>query len=574
MRSLDQFALPDALRAEVDAIDPLAVIQYGHMTEAAAADIRLTHGSAELYPTVLAETVNDLQASTTAYCDTIESALAAPEYGYHPTEGGPYPHYVSNKDFRQWLDVVHRHAPDAVNEALGAVVQCIVDFYDHDAFRIATQGHRTKMARSLRDSAISILGNTVDNLADYGGDPEPDRLLMDADLFADYSEPEQRLRLYQHIISLTGAGDERNPTLEYLEMKRLATWYLSHLDPRYITRPPIDYRGLAQHSPGLLGALAERHTAKNKNRANLIGVLGTEACLSIPQGERAPAQAAELSTLENCITDPNQYAEQLEARLQQEGGQITVKELANLKEYVLKSFAEKDPRLRATAKTCAITVRRLARHGHIHAAKWVAGAFGTLDPKDPAFLYNLLAIYEESGDAYALQEAKICQSTPGPSALALSEGQTQEFLTRLYVAVRKQGTGWQAADVAARLERFYQHRVMSLRYRVRRQMMQAHLNLDEMSAAETHALHIHTDTNLPPKTRHEAVQYLSVAYAAIGNTVKAMSLLQNYLPTDSTRLTTLMDWQRRIATTDYPTLPRESASGWGIDLDPTRPHAL
>lgn len=573
MWSPDQFAVPDALRTEVDAIDPLAVIQYGHMTEAAAADIRLTLGSTELYPAALAETIQDLRASTTTYCSDIESALSVNEYEHHSVEG-PDPLYVSNKDLRQWLQVVHRHAPNAANEALGTVVQCIVDFYDHDAFQIATKASRTKLARSLRESAVRILADTVDNLVDYGSHPTPDRLLMNTDLFADYGEPEQRLRLHQHIISLTGREDDHGLTFEYPEMKRLVTHYLSHIDMRYPMRPPVDYHSLIRHSPGLLGTLAERHTAKNKARASFIGAAGAKAYLSIPQRERTPAQAAELRVLETCITNPNLYAEQLEARLRQDGGQLTTEELANLGQYALGSLAEEDPRARTSTSTLAFAIRRLARQGHLHTAKWIARAFRTLEPHDPAFLYNLLAIYEETGDVGSLKEAKHRRFAPNQGGFALSEGEAQEFLTRLYMAARRQGADWQAEDAAARLEHRYQHRVKPLRYRARRQMMQAHLILGEMPAAQQQALRIHEDTHLSDEARFEAMQYLSIAYAALGNTAEALHLLQSYLPTNSTRLTTLLDWRRRIATKDYPTLPRKDVSGWDIHLDPTHPHPL
>lgn len=600
--SPEMFAMPAVLRTELDAVDQLSIVQSGSISEHEAARVRLAHGSPELHATVLQEALTDLHAATEVYCGDIESVLSTPEYeDVKLSNNVPRPrgelrqHEHSAQDFTGWLAVLKDYAPESVDEALAEVVDCVIDSYDREAFKRMTGLTRTRYryaAYDLLRDAEDITKSVVDSIVRYCSSPDAARLFMDTALFADYGSKRLQLQLMQQIVSVTDAG-EHNRTFEYVDMKRLASWYMGQLKSTY-NPPPVDYALLNRISPGTIAAIAERNAARGNERALLLGSLSCEALLDVAFGEHTKAQANEIALLEQYIATPGAAAKLLERRMR-EGILPTEKELADLNQHAFQldrlpqSIAKRVARLAMTLlppkdmqriyrrnaefeftpSDGDIAVRRLARAGDMRTAYLFA--YTTHSPDIATTPYRLLSMYEESGDPDPLEEANAGVARFASEDATVGHSVYREYLVRLFLAARKQRVGALAAGAMVKIQSYYQHPSPEARYQTSRQMMQLHLDLDEPVAAETHALRLLKDPGLSWGQRIEPLQTLTVAHRNSGKYNEVTRLLQRHLPIKaSIGPNNYVKWVQHLADGTYPTLPGDPT--WNLHLDPSLPY--
>lgn len=562
-----QEELPADIVAFIDSLDPAGI---EGMSPSGVAKLRLRHGSTlmEDGPLELVDAQLAVAAEAFAY-DMENLTVISPDTGL-PTavlndtaKWNTYssPIVASSGQLSTWLECARDNLPETVDEVLEGIVDAAGEF-DPDQFELALGlakedfGHKGDNAASLlRGDARHLAAAIISKLRYYSMDIELLRRGASLPLVKRYSREEELSGLQLRILQLERQRDPGYRTTEYDEFAtRVGTRFISD---RLNIYGSTELSWLIQQDPSLAADLI----AQNPAHAAKVRKLAGSVLLGLDEADRSPAHTTALAELEQqVVQDLAEYTDFLHA-LFKRSGELSDQQLTTLADLVLASpgtepsgwacsilcalapqeqlvriLNERPRLLQYGSEIGAMSVRRLARAGLIDQAKAIAEQPLCIDSANARFnpIYNFLAIYEESGDEAAWDEAERRGAAIGSERFYTYPTYWYKAVVRQFEAARKQGNMERAEAAAATLETFYSHdyhdvREYSLSSTVRLFLDSGELDKAELMAARLYQHYANDALDRYRYHRFDALFSVMDAYTKAGQPEAATEIVRRYV---------------------------------------------
>jgi hypothetical protein len=585
--------LPADIVAFVDGLDADGV---DRLPPSRTTWLRLCHGSSELEDGLLEFLDTQLTAATQTFIHSLEDLAAiSPDTGL-PTPAlntglalhyrwGSYesPFGTNSGELSGWLETARDHLPGAQDEALAAVIDAAAEF-DPEQFDLALglageeiklwsggkfarlsgeslKTYADRVAGLVRGDAIHMAEAVIGKVQWYATDVDLLRRTAALPLVRTYGKAEDLLRLQQQILERQSQLGPVQDTAEYNELVAQAS--TAFMADRLGIKGIGELAWAFRQDPGLIAVLA----AQNPKEEAKLRKLGSETLLRLDAADRTPAHAAVILELEQkAVADLDEYADFL-LELFKQGGSLSEQQVITLTGLVMASpdtrpndwtckvicalapmdqvshvLNERPRLLQCDTEIGAIAARRLAREGWLDEAKEIARRPLTNDSANALFnpIHNLLAVYEESGDESAWDEAEQRMATVRLTSHYTQPTSWFEAAARQFVAARKQGKLERAEVAATAMQAFYTHEFAHVREYSLGKSARIFLDSGELDKAEMMAalLYEHYQSDMLGKRdksyRFDALLAVMEAYIQAGQSEAAADITRRYFLTEPT----------------------------------------
>lgn len=558
----ESVALPPTLVAYFDTIDPNAAQSFG---EANVVGFRCANGSFE-QEDALQEIIDDeLPRVTEKYISDMEIFVSAsPDNGlpsFVEKSYGTFPQHVSSgSELESWLHVAKKYLPGAEGEVMAEVVASINHCFDPQQFEAAladVSAHvtfeRASAPWKMRHHAQLLAGTTTRQLCSFATSEETVRRFADSSFLETFGSDFDRNALQRRILELRGEGS----SVAYADLVVQAA---KKLTADNWARDSRQLSWILRKQP----EIAVQLIADQPKIADRVRTLSRIILQHMEPDEMTDDHHAVLATLEaQSIANPDEYYQFVTDHFKK-AGYFAPEHLAALKEIIemspgkdwaymvlcaqlpleeVTTITTRHPESLDNTEVRAICVRRFAAEGQTEKAYELARNTGRRADSRSSLvgpLCNLLAIYDETGDEAACEEAEQRLETArnGEGFFFLYEADAHELHARTYVAAQRHGHTARATAAAEAMEAYYTHESahvsdQSLRCRLRLELDAQRLDKAEQYAAKLHDLGSESSDEIKRSDCYNGLLHVIDACMQAGATEQAVRIVQTYFATEN-----------------------------------------
>ncbi|HSX33794.1 MAG TPA: hypothetical protein VLF91_05670 [Candidatus Saccharimonadales bacterium] len=566
------YTLPNDLVQFVDALDPERMPDVPDFT---VLDYQLTYGSYDQEDRFLEQLDAELEQSKEVYLCDLEAFLASsPDNGLAVNDKdvgrgqSQLPHEYSGTDLKGWLACAHKHLPGAENEVMTAIVAAIVDTYDHQAFEAVIHQtrfeagaptYRSRLLIERANSALIDLTQTVaDQLRRYAADIEIVEEFASSSLMQAYGTDDALLDIERARARLTPR--ERTTAVAPDAYDK----FVQHVGV-VVVGNEHSFRGrdelgwiVRQTPDALTDLMAQAPTLRARLR---LGELGAYALATLDASEASARHQMVLDSLEQqAARSMVSYTHFLQPLFKRDGT-LSPKQLARLGELITQ-----EPNHWAARMLCALTpveqlpelldrrdlvtgpqiaaicVRRLARGGDLERAYEIARRQLGPGPYEQRLnsIYNLLAIYEETGEEAAWKEAEERLLVAQTDQYPIHTLSRYELAARRFVGARQHGDLARADAALADMEVYHAHNERTdVRLESLAATTQLFLDSGELEQAENYAVRLYQERVASPRRgdredSHVGLLHVMQGYMEAQLPKQAVRLMSTYFTSGRT----------------------------------------